>query len=163
MENRRHVMGAGRRAVVVVTALGSFLAVSLAGTALAQSASSSAAPSGSTEPIKFVEGTIADLNTVNPWKALTTQEYEVIGMNFDMLENFDKANLSAAPGLATSWTQSEDALTWTFTIRSDAKWQDGQPLTADDIAYTYHDPRLPTRELARLPGPRLHRQDRGHE
>ena len=78
MENRRHVMGAGRRAVVVVAALGSFLAVSLAGTALAQSASSSAAPSGSTEPIKFVEGTIADLNTVNPWKALTTQEYEAV-------------------------------------------------------------------------------------
>src|SRR5215467_15574789 len=122
-DGRRHVMGRGGRAVVVVAALGSFLAVSLAGTALAQSVSSSAAPSGSPQPIQFIEGTIADLNTVNPWKALTTQEYEVIGMNFDMLENFDKANLSAAPGLATSWTQSQDALTWTFTIRSDAKWQ----------------------------------------
>jgi peptide/nickel transport system substrate-binding protein len=137
MSRRRHVMGAGRRAVVVIAALGSFLAVSLAGTALAHSVSSSPAPASS-GPIDFVEGTIADLNTVNPWKALTTQEYEVIGMNFDMLENFDKANLAAAPGLATSWTQSQDALTWTFTIRDDATWQDGTPLTADDIAYTYN-------------------------
>src|SRR5437773_6245639 len=102
-DGRRHVMGTGRRAVVVVAALGSFLAVSLAGTALAQSVSSSAAPS-STGSRDFVEGTTADLKTVNPWEALTSQEYEVIGMNFDMLENFDKANLTAAPGLATSWT-----------------------------------------------------------
>src|SRR5919197_1639628 len=137
MDRRRNAMGAGRRAVVVVAALGSFLAVSLAGTAVAQSVSSSAAPASS-GPIDFVEGTIADLNTVNPWKALTSQEYEVIGMNFDMLENFDKANLAAAPGLAESWTQSQDALTWTFNIRSDAKWQDGEPLTADDLAFTYN-------------------------
>jgi peptide/nickel transport system substrate-binding protein len=138
MDRRRSVMGTGRRAVVVFAALGSFLAVSLAGTALAQSVSSSAAPAGSGEPITFIEGTTGDLNTVNPWKALTSQEYEIIGMNFDMLENFDKANLTAVPGLASSWTQSQDALTWTFTIRDDVKWQDGQPLTADDLAFTYN-------------------------
>src|SRR5215467_1763438 len=136
-DGRRHVMGRGGRAVVVVAALGSFLAVSLAGTALAQSESSSASPS-TTGSIDFVEGTTADLRTVNPWEYLTSQEGEVIGMNFDMLENFNKTDLSAAPGLATSWTASPDALTYTFTIRSDAKWQDGQPVTADDIAYTFN-------------------------
>jgi peptide/nickel transport system substrate-binding protein len=125
---------------VVFAALGILLAMSFAGTALAQSASSSSGASGSVsnEPITFVEGTIADISTVNPWKALTSQEYEVIGMNFDMLENFDKANLSAAPGLATSWTESPDGLVWTFTIRSDATWQDGQPVTAKDIAFSYN-------------------------
>src|SRR6266516_527532 len=137
---RRHVMRRGRRAVVVFAALGILLAMSFAGTALAQSASSSSSASGSVsnQPITFVEGTIADISTVNPWKALTSQEYEVISLNFDMLENFDKANLSAAPGLASSWTESPDGLVWTFTIRSDAKWQDGQPVTAQDIAYTYN-------------------------
>jgi peptide/nickel transport system substrate-binding protein len=136
MDGRRHMMGAGRRAVVVVAALGSLLAVSLAGTALAQSASSSA--SGSGAPITFVEGSTNDISTVNPWNALETPEYEVLSLNFDLLLNFDKANLAASPGLATAWTQSPDGLTWTFTIRDDATWHDGTPLTANDVAYTYN-------------------------
>ncbi len=41
-------------------------------------------------------------------------------------------------GLATDWTVSDDGLTWTFTIRQNAKWDDGQPLTAKDIAFTYN-------------------------
>jgi peptide/nickel transport system substrate-binding protein len=138
MDGRRHVMGASRRGVVVVAALGSFLAVSFAGTALAQSASSSASSSGPNAPITFVEGTTNDISTVNPWVAIETPEYEVLSLNFDLLLNFDKANLSAAPGLATQWNQSPDGLTWTFTIRNDAKWQDGTPLTAKDVAFTYN-------------------------
>jgi ABC-type transport system substrate-binding protein len=139
MDGRRHVMGSGRRAVVVVVAaLGSFLAVSLAGSALAQSSSSSAASSVSSAPITFVEGSTNDISTVNPWNALETPEYEVLSLNFDLLLNFDKANLAASPGLATAWTQSPDGLTWTFTIRDDATWHDGTPLTANDIAYTYN-------------------------
>jgi peptide/nickel transport system substrate-binding protein len=136
----RHVMRRGRRAVVVFTALGILLAMSFAGTALAQSASTSASASGTAtnQPTTFVEGTLNDLQTVNPFEALTTPEYEVLALNFDMLENFDKANLGAAPGLATQWSTSPDGLTWTFTIRNDAKWQDGQPLTAKDIEFTYN-------------------------
>ena len=41
------------------------------------------------------------------------------------------------PWLATAWTQSADGLTWTFTIRNGVKWSDGQPFTADDVAFTY--------------------------
>jgi peptide/nickel transport system substrate-binding protein len=131
-------MGAGRRAVVVVAALGSFLAVSLAGTALAQSSSSSAPSPASNTKITFIEGSTNDISTVNPWLALETPEYEVLSLNFDMLLNFDKANLAASPGLATQWTQSPDGLSWTFTIRDGVTWHDGTPLTANDIAYTYN-------------------------
>jgi len=131
-------MSSGRRAVVVIAALGILLAMSFAGTALAQSASSSASSSGTATKSTFVEGTTNDISTVNPWNALETPEYEVLSLNFDLLLNFDKATLAASPGLATAWTQSSDGLTWTFTIRSDATWQDGQPLTAKDIAYTYN-------------------------
>ena len=41
-------------------------------------------------------------------------------------------------GLATDWTVSSDGLTWTFTIRKNAKWSDGVPLTAKDVAFTYN-------------------------
>ena len=47
------------------------------------------------------------------------------------------ANLNLVGDLATKWELSPDRLTWTITIRSDAKFSDGKPLTADDVAFTY--------------------------
>ena len=40
--------------------------------------------------------------------------------------------------LATEYSVSEDGLTWTFTIRDDVKFTDGEPLTAADVAFTYN-------------------------
>jgi peptide/nickel transport system substrate-binding protein len=123
--------------VILTGVITMFLA---AGSAWAQSAtpSSSGSASSSSGPITFVEGTINDMRTVNPWKAIESPEYEVLSLNFDLIENFNKDDLSAAPGFATSWTQSEDGLTWTFDIRQGATWQDGVPLTAKDVAFTYN-------------------------
>lgn len=39
--------------------------------------------------------------------------------------------------LATGYTLSSDGLTWTFTLRDDAKFTDGQPVTAQDVAFTF--------------------------
>jgi len=39
------------------------------------------------------------------------------------------------PWLATDWTMSDDGLTWTFTLRDGVKWQDGRPLTVDDVVF----------------------------
>jgi len=44
---------------------------------------------------------------------------------------------SIGPKLATSFSASEDAKTWTFKIRGDAKLPDGSSLTADDVVWTY--------------------------
>ena len=41
------------------------------------------------------------------------------------------------PRIAESWTSSADAKTWTFKIRSGVKFNDGTPLTADDVVYTF--------------------------
>ena len=43
--------------------------------------------------------------------------------------------------LATQWELSKDRKTWTITIRDDAKFADGQPLTAEDVAFTYETAR----------------------
>jgi peptide/nickel transport system substrate-binding protein len=123
----------------LLVAVSGFITMILAaGGAWAQSATPAASGSSSGAPVIFVEGTINDMRTVNPWKALETPEYEVLSLNFDLLENFAKDNLAAAPGIATSWTQSDDGMTWTFNIRDDATWQDGQPFTANDIAFTFN-------------------------
>jgi peptide/nickel transport system substrate-binding protein len=124
---------------VLVVLLGVITMFLAAGSAWAQSATpSSATSAGSSGPVTFVEGTINDMRTVNPWKAIESPEYEVLSLNFDLIENFDKNDLSASQGFATSWTQSDDGLTWTFDIRQGATWQDGQPLTAKDVAFTYN-------------------------
>lgn len=46
-------------------------------------------------------------------------------------------NLRIVNDLAERWRVSEDALTWTVTIRRDVKFSDGSPLTAEDVAYTF--------------------------
>jgi len=41
------------------------------------------------------------------------------------------------PWLAEDWKVAEDGLTWTFRLRQNVKWHDGQPLTAEDVAFTF--------------------------
>ncbi|MBA3531688.1 MAG: ABC transporter substrate-binding protein [Ardenticatenales bacterium] len=47
------------------------------------------------------------------------------------------------PYLAESWKQSEDGLTWTFTLKSGITFQDGTPFTAQDYVYTFDRARNP--------------------
>lgn len=41
------------------------------------------------------------------------------------------------PWLADNWDVSEDGTEWTFTLHSDVAWHDGEPLTAEDVAFTF--------------------------
>ena len=47
-----------------------------------------------------------------------------------------KADLTFENDLATAYELSDDALTWTFTIRDDAYFSDGEKVTAEDVAFT---------------------------
>ncbi|NEQ96508.1 MAG: ABC transporter substrate-binding protein [Cyanothece sp. SIO2G6] len=48
------------------------------------------------------------------------------------------ADLNIVSDLATDYSVSDDGLTWTVTIREDAVFSDGEPLTAADVAYTFN-------------------------
>ena len=48
-------------------------------------------------------------------------------------------DLSIENDLATEYSCSEDGLTWTVKIRDDVKFTDGEPLTAEDVAFTYNN------------------------
>ncbi len=53
----------------------------------------------------------------------------------------------ANPGLVASFETPDDGRTWIVRLRPDARWHDGQPLTADDVAYTYqHMPEFTGRD-----------------
>lgn len=51
------------------------------------------------------------------------------------------ADLNVVGDLATEWVLSDDNKTWTITLRDDAKFSDGTPLTAEDVAFTYNTAR----------------------
>lgn len=44
-----------------------------------------------------------------------------------------------APALASAWESSEDGKVWTFHLNQNKKWQDGTPITADTIQYSFED------------------------
>jgi peptide/nickel transport system substrate-binding protein len=69
---------------------------------------------------------------------------------FDQLLAFDPLKSQFVGHLAKSFSQP-DATTYDFELRSDAKWHDGQPLTADDVVYTVDyliDPKVTLRYKA---------------
>lgn len=55
---------------------------------------------------------------------------------FEGLTTRDKDN-NIVPGVAESWDISDDYLTYTFHIRSNASWSDGKPVVADDFVYSW--------------------------
>lgn len=55
---------------------------------------------------------------------------------FETLTVSSQDGRSVEPGLATKWTQSDDKLTWTFTLRNDVKFSTGAAMTAADVKFS---------------------------
>jgi peptide/nickel transport system substrate-binding protein len=86
------------------------------------------------EPLVLRAGTDQDLQVLNPWNSVVVADFEVYTLNYDLLVNFGQ-DIEPVPGFAESWDQ--DGTTWTFHIRPGMQWSDGEPATADDVAYTF--------------------------
>ncbi len=72
-----------------------------------------------------------------PGKGILVEAYNIYELVYDTM--FDlQFDGSFKPELAESWEISEDDMTWTFKIRQGVMWHDGEPLTANDIAFTYN-------------------------
>ncbi len=84
-----------------------------------------------------VEGNFSDIRTLNSMLSSDTASNQVIGLMFDGLLNYKKDG-SLIPALASDMPKtSADGMTYTFKLRSGLKWSDGQPLTSDDVKFTY--------------------------
>ena len=82
-------------------------------------------------------GLVSDLITDNPFAISAGSDYTVATTQYDMLLEFDNADLSPAPGLATGCDPNADSTEWTCTLREGLTWSDGSPLTSRDVAFTY--------------------------
>ncbi|CCG87341.1 peptide ABC transporter substrate-binding protein [Erwinia piriflorinigrans] len=73
--------------------------------------------------------------SIDPAKAVGLPEIPVIRDLFEGLTNQD-ASGNIVPGVASSW-QTQDNITWVFTLRKDARWSNGDPVTAEDFVYSW--------------------------
>ncbi|MDP2808149.1 MAG: ABC transporter substrate-binding protein, partial [bacterium] len=83
--------------------------------------------------------TIGSLNepaSLNPLLLSFTAPSDIQEKLFLSLHRFDKS-MNIVPELAESWKFSEDFKEVTYHLRRDVKWSDGQPVTAEDVKYTF--------------------------
>jgi len=73
--------------------------------------------------------------TLDPALATATSSVSVIEQLFIGLVDLDDETAQIRPELATSWTVSPDGTVYTFNLRSDVTWSDGNPVTAQDVRY----------------------------
>ena len=67
----------------------------------------------------------------------TKPEQYVYQTMFNTLIRFNTDDFSIAPELASSWEANEDGTVWTFHLRDDVKWHDGEQFTAEDVKFTF--------------------------
>jgi peptide/nickel transport system substrate-binding protein len=90
------------------------------------------APAG---PKTLTIGMWSSPNTFNPLTYTTTYDSTIISLIYPrLLVMNDKLEFS--PNLAESWSSNDTQDVWTFKLNKKAKWSDGSPITADDVAYT---------------------------
>jgi peptide/nickel transport system substrate-binding protein len=83
-------------------------------------------------------GTINYIDSFNPFHYIEAQAFQAMIMLFPQLVQYtyDPDGFQIEGDWATSWTTSADGKDWTFKLIPGAKWSDGQPMTADDAAWT---------------------------
>ena len=77
-----------------------------------------------------------DIDSINPLVGALVIDYEIWNLQYATLTDKAADDFAVIPGLAESWEVSDDGLTVTYTLREGLKWSDGEPLTAEDVAYT---------------------------
>ena len=86
----------------------------------------------------LTSATISEPLTLNLAIANDASSSGVLGYLFEGLTETSWLTDEVEPALAESWERSEDGLTWTFHLRNDVRWHDGEPFTAHDVGFTFN-------------------------
>jgi peptide/nickel transport system substrate-binding protein len=133
--SRRDFIRRGTVVGISMPLLGSILAA-------CGSSSTSTGTGGSTATATGAPGAVIKAGIVTPTAAINPVTVADQG-GLDMLAQTGEylclsgQTLNLQPVLATSWSPNGNADVWTFKIRQGVKFHNGQPLTADDVVYTY--------------------------
>lgn len=105
---------------------------------LAVGVTSMPAPAETPPNMLVIANRIDDITTLDPAESFEFAGSDVSRNVYGKLVNFDALNLDAGyqPDLAESWTVSEDGMTITFTMREGVKFHSGNPVRAEDAAFS---------------------------
>lgn len=123
-----------KRSIAVAVAAGAAaLALGLSGCA-----PSSGSGGGDASVLRVWAGSATPINhNFNPF-AVDTAVHATYGAIYEPLFFFNQLSADAPTGLiGESYEYSEDGTVLTVTIKPDQKWSDGEPLTAEDVAFTF--------------------------
>lgn len=102
----------------------------------------SAAPAVSDTLVRHLDG---DASTLDPIVTAEELAMRVEDLIFRPLIGLDKER-RFVPSIATSWAVSSDGLAYDLRLDPKARWEDGKPVTSEDVAYTIdrvRDPKIP--------------------
>ncbi len=93
-------------------------------------------PAGATEGKSIIFAVTNEADGYDPGVTSNSFASPVLANCFESLTAYN-ANSEIVPGMAESWTISDDGLVYTFTLREGLKWSDGDPITANDYMYSW--------------------------
>jgi len=85
----------------------------------------------------IIGSTFADAEILNPILSVDTSSSDVNSMMFNGLTQNNPEDGTPMADLAETWDVSDDGLTFTFYLRDDVTWHDGEPFTAHDVKFTW--------------------------
>ena len=89
------------------------------------------------EMVVFKVSNSAEPESLDPAKIQGVPEHRLFEGLFEGLIVYDPKTADGIPGVAESWTVSDDGLVYTFKLRKNAKWSDGTAVTANDVVYSW--------------------------
>jgi peptide/nickel transport system substrate-binding protein len=92
---------------------------------------------GQSQPVTLRIGWAGSPDTLNPGAAVLAEAYTVFGLVYDTMYQL-QLDGTFKMSLAESVDVSDDGLVYTYEIRDGVKFHDGQPLTAEDVVFTYN-------------------------
>ncbi|MFZ3580626.1 peptide ABC transporter substrate-binding protein [Loktanella sp. DJP18] len=118
--------------------LKTLLATSAIGLGLALSAQAAVVPDGTTlaDDQTYTFWLLDAIKSMDPQINTDVEGSDVLRNLFEGLYNED-GNGELTPGVALDHTVSDDGLTYTFNLRDDAQWSNGEPVTANDFVYAW--------------------------
>lgn len=83
-------------------------------------------------------GNSAEPGDLDPHLAAILSDQVIVNTLFEGLTILDERTTLPLPAVAESWQTSTDGLTWTFRLRANLQWSNGDPLTAENFILSWH-------------------------
>jgi peptide/nickel transport system substrate-binding protein len=148
--SRREFLRRGTVVGISLPVLGAIISACGSSSSTTPSTSSSSGAAGAT----IKAGIVVPTASIDPVTVADQGGLDMLAQTGEYL-TFSNQHLTILPALAQSWSANSTSDVWTFKIRQGVKFHNGQPLTADDVVYTYKlqtDPKSSSNALSAFGG-----------